>query len=94
MRKILHAFLLLFTHLAAAQTITGVVTEKGSRLPLPFANVFINNSTLGAATDAEGKFIIRGKIPEEFELVASFVGYATATEAIKRRGSEAVFQDF
>jgi hypothetical protein len=60
MRKILLAFIFLLTHLAAAQTITGVVTEKGSGLPLPFANVFINNSTLGGATDAEGEFVSRG----------------------------------
>ncbi|WP_026969966.1 carboxypeptidase-like regulatory domain-containing protein [Algoriphagus terrigena] len=94
MRKILLAFLFLLTHLAAAQTITGVVTEKGSGLPLPFANVFINNSTLGGATDADGKFVIRGRIPEEFDLVASFVGYSTVSKTIKRKGREAVFQEF
>ncbi|GAA0877061.1 hypothetical protein GCM10009119_00290 [Algoriphagus jejuensis] len=94
MRKILIAFLFLLTHLATAQTITGVVTEKGSGLPLPFANVFINNSTLGGATDADGKFIIRGKIPEEFDLVASFVGYKTVSKIIQRKGREAVFQAF
>ncbi len=94
MRKGLLAFVFLLTHLADAQTITGVVTEKGSRLPLPFANVFINNSTIGAATDAEGKFAIQGKVPEEFDLVASFVGYRTVSKTIRRRARDAVYQEF
>lgn len=94
MRKLLFAFTFLFAQLAYSQTITGVVKEKGSGLPLPFANVFVNNSTLGAATDAEGNFVIRGQIPEEFELVASFVGYKTVSQTIVRKGRQAVFQHF
>ena len=94
MRKILLAFFFFLTHLTFSQTVTGVVKEKGSGLPLPFANVFINNSTLGAAADAEGKFVIQGKIPDEFELVASFVGYKTASQTVIRKGRQSVFQSF
>ncbi len=94
MRKILLAFLFCLTHLGFSQTITGVVKEKGSGLPLPFANVFVNNSTLGAATDADGKFVIQGKIPDEFELVASFVGYKTASISIRRNGKQFLSQVF
>lgn len=77
-----------------AQTITGTVTEKGSGKPLPFANVFINNSTLGVATDVDGKFSISGNIPEEFELVASYVGFRTATVLIQRKGRQSYTQNF
>jgi hypothetical protein len=94
MRKILLAFLFFISQLTFSQTITGVVKEKGSGLPLPFANVFINNSTLGAAADAEGKFAIQGKIPEEFELVASFVGYRTVSQTVIRKGRQSVIQNF
>ena len=86
-------FLFLSTYLFS-QTITGIVTEKGSGKPLPFANVFINNSTLGAATDMDGKFTISGAIPEEFELVASFVGFRTATLLIQRKGRQSYTQNF
>src|SRR5690606_31605189 len=94
MSRCLLAIFLLVSNLALAQTVSGVVTEKGTGLPLPFANIFINNSTLGDATGAEGKFVIRGKIPEEFDLVASFVGYKTVSKTIKRKGCDAVFQAF
>ncbi|HSF54886.1 MAG TPA: carboxypeptidase-like regulatory domain-containing protein, partial [Algoriphagus sp.] len=94
MRKILFVVFFFLTHLAVSQTITGVVKEKGSGLPLPSANVFINNSTIGAATDKDGRFRIEGKIPEDFELVASFVGYKTSSIAIKRNGKQVLSQVF
>lgn len=57
------------------RTITGVVLDKETQEPLPFANVFIDNSTLGIATDLEGKFKI-DNIPDiGFNLVVSYVGY-------------------
>ena len=77
-----------------AQTITGTVREKGSGLPLPFANVFINNTTLGAATDMDGKFVIKGNLPDQLELVASFVGYRTDSKVIIRKGQREFRQDF
>lgn len=86
-------FLLSFS-LQGQVTITGKVIEKGTGLPLPFANVFINNSTLGAASDDEGNFRIYGNIPDEFELVASFVGYKTISKTIQRKGRQAVYQSF
>jgi hypothetical protein len=77
-----------------SQTITGTVREKGSGLPLPFANVFVNNTTIGAATDADGKFSITGAIPEQFELVASYVGYSTVGITISRKGKQVMTQNF
>ncbi|WP_157359843.1 carboxypeptidase-like regulatory domain-containing protein [Algoriphagus mannitolivorans] len=94
MRFLWIGLLLLFSTFLNAQTISGIVTEKGTGKPLPFANVFINNSTLGAATDMEGKFSISGNIPEEFELVASFVGFRTATVLIQRKGRQSYTQNF
>ena len=44
MHLILLAFFLSFTFSAFSQTITGTVREKGSGLPLPFANVFVKNT--------------------------------------------------
>jgi hypothetical protein len=32
-------------------------------LPLPFANVFVNNTAQGIATNAEGKFSLSGTFP-------------------------------
>ncbi len=86
--------LTLFSSLAFAQRISGVVKEKGSNMPLPFANVFINNTTIGSATDENGVFVITGQIPETFELVASFVGYETVSVSITRNGKTNLNQNF
>ena len=55
MRKIFFICFFLAYGFSFSQTITGTVVEKGSGLPLPFANVFVNNTTIGSATDAEGR---------------------------------------
>lgn len=94
MRQLFFIWIFLASGFSFSQTITGVVKEKGSELPLPFANVFINNTTIGAATDVYGKFIITGTIPDQFELVASFVGYGTVSVIINRKGKPLITQNF
>ncbi|MDP2039567.1 MAG: carboxypeptidase-like regulatory domain-containing protein [Algoriphagus sp.] len=94
MRGIVLLFIFIFHFSAQSQTITGTVKEKGSGLPLPFANVFVNNTTIGAATDIDGNFRITGIIPDQFELVASFVGYSTVSVTINRKGKQSIVQNF
>ncbi|GAB2488129.1 MAG: hypothetical protein EP311_06175 [Cytophagales bacterium] len=94
MRIRLLIFGLFITSNLFAQTITGTVREKGSGLPLPFANVFISNTTLGKATDKEGRFRITGDLPQEIEVVASFVGYITEVKKISTGGKAEIELDF
>lgn len=79
-------FILFFltTGLAQAQVpvqrITGLVVDKGSRQPLPGANVFLRlpdkDSTLvGAVSDADGRFVL-DKVPVgRHYLRCTFIGY-------------------
>ncbi|WP_332912061.1 carboxypeptidase-like regulatory domain-containing protein [Algoriphagus boritolerans] len=67
-----------------------MVREKGSGLPLPFANVFVNNTTKGIATDEEGRFTLSGNFPLEIELVASFMGFVTQVKTISFVGNKEV----
>ncbi len=61
---------------AQAQTIQGRVVDAKSNEPLPFANVFINNSTLGTTTELDGSFILKNvRQPAVYEVIFSFVGY-------------------
>lgn len=95
MRHFLALVFLFFWHSSCfSQTLTGTVREKGTGLPLPFANVFVNNTTIGSATDAEGRFRISGDFSAEIELVASFVGYVTEVKAISFRNKGEVQVDF
>jgi hypothetical protein len=60
------------------QTITGRVLDAKTSEALPFANVFINNTTVGAVTDANGYFSLSGiQDAGTYEVVFSFVGYET-----------------
>ncbi len=59
-----------------AQNITGRVVDSKTSEVLPFANVFLNNTTMGTVTDTNGEFVLRSiKEPGTYELVVSFVGY-------------------
>ena len=55
--------------------IEGTVMDKEADMPLPYANVFLANTTYGVASDNEGKF--RLEVPQKgpFLLVIRYVGY-------------------
>lgn len=55
--------------------ITGKVLDSKTQEPLPFANVFINNTTLGVAADANGEFTLKNVSIGIADVVFSFVGY-------------------
>ena len=59
-----------------AQVIKGHVQDAKTHEPLPFANVFLNNTTKGTVTDGKGGFLLKSiHEPGAYELVVSFVGY-------------------
>ncbi|WP_192350006.1 carboxypeptidase-like regulatory domain-containing protein [Algoriphagus sp. Y33] len=86
-RNLLVIFCLGVNFLANAQTISGTVKNAKTGEAMPFANVFINNTTLGNTTDDEGHYRISGDLPRNVELVASFVGFETATKTLNLSGS-------
>ncbi len=55
--------------------ISGVITEAGINEPLPAVNVRIVGSNLGAATDIDGNYTIRGIRPGEYTIEISFLGF-------------------
>lgn len=60
-------------------TITGKVIDKNSQEELVGATILLEGTTLGAQTDAEGKFIIKGIPPKSYNLVVQYVGYNAKT---------------
>ncbi|WP_298711090.1 TonB-dependent receptor [Chitinophaga sp.] len=54
------------------RTITGIVTDRESRQPIPGATVAIKGTSQGVATDAEGKYSIQAKAGDIIGI--SFVG--------------------
>ena len=57
-------------------TITGIVKDGAGKTPLQGASVYAENTTLGTATDADGKFYL--SLPNGgYNLIVSFTGYNT-----------------
>jgi len=63
--------------------ITGRVLDDSSGAALANADVFIANSTLGAPTNDQGRFVIKGVPLGTHELVASRVGYLLVTRIVR-----------
>lgn len=55
--------------------VKGTVVSQADSRPVPFASVFINNSTLGTTTDENGHFSISRLTQGKHELVVSVLGY-------------------
>lgn len=88
--KILRVFsscflLLSVAFIAQAQTgeIRGKVLDAKTLEPLPFSNVFINNTTLGVAADQNGNYLLNNIPVGPNEIVFSFVGYQSYQKKIQ-----------
>ncbi|GAB3264965.1 hypothetical protein GCM10027347_32400 [Larkinella harenae] len=83
---VLVLFMNAFTTAVVAQrhtTITGRVTEQRTGQPMPYTNVYLNNSTQGTTTDEKGHYRLTHVPLGTIELVASFVGYQPARQSIR-----------
>ena len=85
MRKLIFSTFLamLLPMLSMAQsTVKGFLYDKDNGEPVPFANVLLQGTTLGAASDING-FFLMNKIPNgEYTLVARCIGYEDFTEKV------------
>lgn len=63
--------------------VRGNVYDKNSGEPIPFANVFIENTTKGTNTNIDGFYTIADIEPGNYTIMATFIGYDTARVDIK-----------
>lgn len=81
--KSLYLVTLLFIFLlppASAQntTVSGIITDKKDKSPLPYVTVFFKNSGIATRTNADGKFTLSSSKPY-LQLQVNFIGYQTRT---------------
>jgi TonB-dependent starch-binding outer membrane protein SusC len=83
--KIIDNSLIVLLPSAAQQTkITGKVTDASNGETLPGVNVIVEGTTVGTITDGNGQYSL--DVPNaNSNLIFSFIGYTTETEAIKGR---------
>ena len=72
----------LFSTLAGAQTIKGVVNDE-TGVPMPGVTVRIDGTTKGDATDLDGKYEIKNVPAGQLTLIFSFVGYKEIKEVVQ-----------
>ena len=69
----------IFAHINTV--ITGVVTDKSTGIALPNSNVSVIGTTIGAAADTDGTFIINNLPYGTYSIKATRIGYK---EVVKR----------
>ncbi len=76
-RFLLIGIVMLITESAFSQLaqIHGRIIDAKTLDPLPFVNVFINNTTIGTSSDENGNFVLKNVPLGDHEIIYSFVGY-------------------
>lgn len=75
-----------------AQTISGEITSEGK--PMAFAAIYIDNSEIGAVSNAEGYYSL-DKVPKGTHvLIVSVMGYRTAKKTVRLSGPQELHIDF
>ena len=75
-------------------TIKGVVRDRTTKDHLPGAHVVVKGTSLGAATNLDGVYIIRNVPAGEQMLVATYVGYISASLTVQVPADGEHQQDF
>ncbi|MEM6722344.1 MAG: carboxypeptidase-like regulatory domain-containing protein [Bacteroidota bacterium] len=81
---LIYCLSLLYTSITFAQTIEGTVLDRKTQEPLYGVSVYFDGTTIGTATDENGKFSLRYKESTKSPLVVSFVGYQTMQFDVKK----------
>ena len=88
LRNMLFLVALMLGNIAFSQssTLSGTVTDaKGE--PIIGANVAIDNTSKGTATDAEGKFTVSGLTNGAVSVTVSYIGYQTQKKSVDVSGT-------
>jgi TonB-dependent SusC/RagA subfamily outer membrane receptor len=68
--------------MAAKLEIGGVVTDAATGENLPGANILVKGTTLGAASDLDGRFTFTYETETSFQIVVSYMGYKTKEQTL------------
>ncbi|HKJ81147.1 MAG TPA: TonB-dependent receptor [Ignavibacteriaceae bacterium] len=74
--------------------ISGKITDKTTNEPLLGTNVFLVGTSLGAASNAEGDYLIPNVIAGSYTLKVSYVGYKTVTVNIELKKGQQLIENF
>ena len=75
--------LVCFSTFAFAQTGTlkGVISDLMTGEPIPFANIYLEQTKSGVSSDVDGNYMIKDLPPGIYSVTCSFVGYESKSIA-------------
>lgn len=75
-------------------TIKGTVYDKATKEPLPGANVLVKGTSIGAACDLDGEYILHNVPSGKQTIVVSYIGYKSVTLELNVPIGKTLAQDF
>ena len=86
-RKLLISYIILLSQICFGQDnkLEGEIFDKSNKSPLIFANIILEGTIYGAASDKEGRFSIENIDPGIYTIVATYMGYSTFKQEITYR---------
>ncbi len=73
--------------------ITGRIIDAETGAGLPGANVVLRGTSIGAASNIDGYYVITNVPPGSYEIAVRYIGYAEAVSTIQVRGNEKLHND-
>jgi hypothetical protein len=87
-------FLIGNTSVSAASNIEGFIKDTLTNEPLIGANIILVGTSLGAATNNSGQYIIRSVTPGTYVIRVTYIGYETVEKQIRVQENVQIKQDF
>jgi len=93
-KKYFTGILFIASALSQTASITGHIKDSGTKDPLIGANIYIMGTSLGSASNDEGKYTIINVTPGTYTIKVSYIGYESKEIEISLTTSEPITQDF
>ena len=77
-----YLLILLFCSLSVSAQLKGSITDS-SKQPIPFVNIYIENSYTGTTSNDQGNYELALSNPGTYSIVYQFIGFKTQTKVIK-----------
>ena len=75
-------FVFLYLTSTSQESFSGKIVEEDGITPIAYATVFIDQTSIGDISDANGEFVLKNIVENEILLVVSIIGYQTFQKKI------------
>ena len=77
-----YLILVFFCSLSVSAQLKGKITDLDN-LPIPFVNIYIENSYVGTTSNAQGQYELAVSRPGKYSIVFQFLGFKTQTKTVE-----------